>query len=219
LAPEPPIATWLAALDAQIRRSPAFFAGRPIVVDLAAIPPEDASLAGLMGELQARGMHVVASEAGGGPTEEYERWGFPPPLVGGRPAGLAEPPQSPAPPQPAPPARAAAPEPSSLLIAKPVRSGQSIIFPTGDVTVIGAVSSGAEVIAGNSIHVYGALRGRAVAGLMGNGQARIFCRRLEAELVAIEGRYLTADMMDAALRGRAVQVWLDGDRVRVAALD
>ena len=69
-----------------------------------------------------------------------------------------------------------------MVIDKPVRSGQSIYFPDGDITVLGSVSSGAEVIAGGSIHVYGALRGRAVAGATGDGNARIVCRRYHAEL-------------------------------------
>jgi septum site-determining protein MinC len=118
-----------------------------------------------------------------------------------------------APEQPAPPR-----EPTSLLVGETVRSGRSIVFPGGDVTIVGSVASGAEVIAGGSIHVYGALRGRAVAGLLGQ-PARIFCRRFEAELLAIDGRYKTIDGADAALRGRAVQAWLDGDSMIVAALD
>ena len=60
-----------------------------------------------------------------------------------------------------------------------------MFFPKGDVTVLGAIASGAEVVAGGSIHVYGALRGRAMAGADGNRDARIFCSRLEAELLAI----------------------------------
>jgi septum site-determining protein MinC len=100
-----------------------------------------------------------------------------------------------------------------------VRSGQSVIFPEGDVTVVGSVASGAEIIAGGSIHVYGTLRGRAIAGSTGNGRARIFCHRLEAELLAIDGLYKTADDMEPKLRGRAVQAWLDGDAMVLAALD
>ena len=104
-----------------------------------------------------------------------------------------------------------------------MRSGQSVAYTAGDVTVIGSVASGSEVIAGGSIHVYGALRGRAIAGLLGAGptgqRPRIFCRRLEAELLAIDGVYKTADEMDPALQGRAVQVWLDGDELAIAALD
>jgi len=93
------------------------------------------------------------------------------------------------------------------------------VFPHGDVTVIGSVASGAEVVAGGSIHVYGALRGRAMAGAAGNARARIFCSRIEAELLAIDGLYKAADDIEAELRGRAIQAWLDGDTIRVAAVD
>ncbi|MBV9756843.1 MAG: septum site-determining protein MinC, partial [Alphaproteobacteria bacterium] len=105
------------------------------------------------------------------------------------------------------------------VIEESIRSGQSVAFDRGDVTVVGSVASGAEVVAAGSIHVYGALRGRAVAGAAGNTRARVFCRRLEAELVAIDGYYRTADDMDPALRGRAVQAWLGGDALMMAALD
>jgi len=117
-------------------------------------------------------------------------------------------------PRPAP-----APDPTSLLIDQPVRSGQSIVFEKGDVSIVGSVASGAEVMAGGSIHVYGALRGRAIAGLTGNNRARIFCRRLEAELLAIDGVYQTADDMSAALRGKPVQAWLAGEAMMLAVLD
>jgi len=105
------------------------------------------------------------------------------------------------------------------MIEAPVRSGQSVVFPNGDVTVVGSVASGAEVIAGGSIHVYGTLRGRAMAGSTGNARARIFCRRIEAELVAIDGLYRTAEDIDVALRKRAVQAWLEGDVMHITALD
>jgi septum site-determining protein MinC len=113
----------------------------------------------------------------------------------------------------------ASPESNSLLVDHSVRSGQSIVFEKGDVTVVGSVASGAEVIAGGSIHIYGALRGRAIAGLTGNNRARIFCRRLEAELLAIDGVYQTADDMSAALRGRPVQAWLASEAMMLATLD
>jgi septum site-determining protein MinC len=105
------------------------------------------------------------------------------------------------------------------VLQEPVRSGQSIVFPRGDVTVLGSVSSGAEVMAGGSIHIYGALRGRAIAGMLGNPGARIFCRRMEAELLAIDGLYRTAEDMDETLRGRPVQAWLDRDSIVMAGLD
>ena len=118
-------------------------------------------------------------------------------------------------PPPAPPPR----EPVSLLIEDPIRSGQSVIFPFGDVTVLGSVASGAEIVAGGSIHIYGALRGRAMAGSMGDGRARIFCRRNEAELIALDGYYRTAEETDAELRGRPVQVRLDGAALTITALE
>jgi septum site-determining protein MinC len=103
-----------------------------------------------------------------------------------------------------------------MLIDAPVRSGQSVIFPDGDLTIIGSVASGAEVVAGGSIHVYGTLRGRALAGATGNAMARIFCTKIEAEMLAIDGLYKTADDIEPNLRGRPVQAWLDGDTMRVA---
>jgi septum site-determining protein MinC len=99
-----------------------------------------------------------------------------------------------------------------------VRSGQSLIFPEGDLTILGSVASGSEVVAGGSIHVYGTLRGRAIAGSSGNAHARIFCNRLEAELIAIDGLYRTADEMDPQFRGRPVQAWLDGETMSMATL-
>jgi septum site-determining protein MinC len=108
---------------------------------------------------------------------------------------------------------------ATLLLDEPIRSGQSIFFPDGDVTVLGSVGSGAELIAGGSIHIYGTLRGRAMAGSQGNARARIFCSKIEAELLAIDGHYLTADLMDKRLRDRPVQAWLEGNAVRITTLD
>jgi septum site-determining protein MinC len=115
-----------------------------------------------------------------------------------------------------PTARAAV---QSIIIKQPVRSGQSVIFPEGDVTIVGSVASGAEIVAGGSIHVYGTLRGRALAGSVGNASARIFCRKLEAELLAIDGLYKTAEDMDRKLLGQAVQFWLEGDAIMAEALN
>ena len=119
-------------------------------------------------------------------------------------------------PAPLPPARAA---PASMVIDKPVRSGQSIYFPDGDLTVIGSVSSGAEVIAGGSIHVYGALRGRAVAGATGDGNARIVCRRYHAELVAIDGNYMAAEESPQKLVGKPVHIRLQGGSLLTQVLE
>ena len=85
--------------------------------------------------------------------------------------------------------------------------------------MLSAVGAGAEVISDGSIHIYGTLRGRALAGAQGNENARIFCREFHAELVAIAGRYKVLDDVLSQLRGKAVQVWLEQDQIMIAALD
>ncbi len=206
LAPEPPLSDWLAALDAQIARAPSFFDARPVLLDLAALPREQPDVAGLIGVLAARGIRIIGTEGAHPSWEGVEQWGGP---IGTGSKGPGRPMEVPDEHPPAAPA--AAGEAAALVIDHSIRSGQSIVHEQGDVTIIGAVAWGAEIVAGGSIHVYGALRGRAIAGLSGNKGARIFCRKLEAELLAIEGVYKTADDMDRALHGRAAQAWLNAE--------
>ena len=85
---------------------------------------------------------------------------------------------------------------ASLIIDANVRSGQSILHPEGDVTIVGRVASGAEIVAGGSVHVYGALQGRVIAGVSGLPGARIFCKEARAELLCIGGAYVSAEDMD-----------------------
>ena len=113
---------------------------------------------------------------------------------------------------------APAPQRNSLVISSSVRSGQTIEFPHGDVTIIGSVGSGAEIVAGGSIHVYGTLRGRAIAGTSGDRSARIFCQSLKAELLSIDGCYRVAENFDPSLRGRPVQAHLDGMKMTLLPL-
>jgi septum site-determining protein MinC len=220
LTPEPPVADWLAELDKWTRNSPGFFAGKPVILDLASLKLSEQGTAHLIDQLSERGIRVMALEGVDAATVGPK---LPPVLLGGRPGGEERPPPRapevpdiPAAPSAAPPPR---PEPVSMLIETPVRSGQSVIFPFGEVTVLGSVASGAEIVAGGSIHVYGTLRGRAMAGSAGDSRARIFCSRNEAELLAIDGYYQTAESMDASLRGRAVQVWLQDAGLSVEAMD
>jgi len=111
-----------------------------------------------------------------------------------------------------------APSAGTLMIKAPIRSGQSVFHPHGDVIVLGSVASGSEIVAGGSIHVYGTLRGRAIAGSEGNISARIFCRKNEAELLAVDGWYTTAEEMEGVSRGKAVQAFLDNDALCVVPL-
>ena len=208
LAPVLPVANWLVELDKWSRTSPDFFAGRPIILDLSAVPLDTDALARLVASLAERGIRVMGIE---GARSDALGPSLPPLIRGGRPAGSE--------PQADGGASPARSEPTSLLIEHPIRSGQSVTYPYGDIIVLGAISSGAEVVAGGSIHVYGALRGRAMAGSMGNAKARIFCSRNEAELIAIDGYYRTAEEMDADLYGRPTQCWLADQVLVMRALD
>jgi septum site-determining protein MinC len=214
LAPAAPLINWLAELDKWSRTSPDFFVGRPIILDLAGIALDAAGIAQVIATLGERGIRVMGLE---GVDADELGPALPPLLKGGRPTSGGDTAVACDHANAAP--AAGRPEPSSLLIESPIRSGQSVIFPYGDVTVLGAVSSGAEVVAGGSIHVYGALRGRAMAGSMGNARARIFCSRNEAELISIDGYYRTAEEMGAKLRSRPVQCWLEDRVLSIAALD
>lgn len=215
LAPVPPVADWLEELDALARRSPAFFVGRPVILEVSGAGLDRESLRALVAALSDRAVTVMGIE-GAGPGLLGD--GLPPPLAGGRPVEEVAAPEAEAPEGRMSVAPAPAPA-RSLILDAPVRSGQTVLHLEGDITVMGSVASGAEVIAGGSLHVYGALRGRAIAGAAGNPEARITCRKFEPELIAIDGLYRTADDLGPVQRGLPAQVRLDGDAIKVAALD
>jgi septum site-determining protein MinC len=103
----------------------------------------------------------------------------------------------------------------ALLVTQPVRSGTQIYARRTDLVVTSSVSPGAELIADGNIHVYGPLRGRALAGAAGDIEARIFCSRFEAELISIAGRYLVSEQMPPEERGLPVQIALVDDRLTI----
>ncbi|WKK16869.1 septum site-determining protein MinC [Achromobacter insolitus] len=108
---------------------------------------------------------------------------------------------------------------SALVITKPLRSGQRVYARHTDLVVIGMVSQGAEVIADGNVHVYGPLRGKAMAGARGDTSARIFTTHLDAELLAVAGVYrVVEDKLDRTLQNQPALVRLDGDTLRIEAL-
>ena len=221
LTPELPLEDWLTRLDDLAARSAGFFLRRPVVLDVDGLDIDRAQLRELVGQLNTRNVRVMGIE---GARSSLLASDLPPAMTDGRPASDFEAPQEEQAEKTAagesatPPAPAPVKATPSIVVSQPVRSGQSLVFPEGDVTVVGSVASGAEVVAGGSIHIYGALRGRAMAGTMGNASARIFCRRLEAELIAIDGFYKTAEDMEPQLRGKAVQIWLEGETIKAETI-
>ncbi|QEE46848.1 septum formation inhibitor MinC [Rhizobium sp. WL3] len=228
LTPDPPFDDWIIRLDDLAARSAGFFLGRPVVLDVSDIEIDRPQLKALIAELAARNVSIMGIEGGRPSLVEP---GMPPQLKGGKPAADYEVPRDEVPDTTAAkakgktekkPVEQAAPQVTvqqspvsapSMIVRETIRSGQSVIYTQGDVTVIGSVQSGAEVIAGGSVHIYGALRGRALAGCVGNADARIFCRKFESELVAIDGVYAMTDDMDPELKGHPVQLWLEGDAI------
>jgi septum site-determining protein MinC len=208
-SPTVPIVGWLEEIDVTLARSPGFFVGKPVVLDLSAVDLSQSAIAHLIASLEQRNIRVLGIE---GVDAAHLTTSMPPLLTGGRPCVLAQV-------EPQKPETKQKSKPTSLLLESPVRSGQSVIFAEGDVTVLGSVGSGAEIVAGGSIHVYGTLRGRAMAGVNGNSAARIFCQKIEAELLAIDGYYQTAEDISANLRNRPAQAWLEGNIMKITPLN
>ena len=218
LTPEAPLEDWLQRLDGWIGNSPGFFGGRPVVLDLTSLKPDTGEIGRLVSDLAERGIRIYAIEAHGAEALGPDL----PPLLIGAKRTLVEEPSLPAEPdsEPAAPALVKAPASSnSLMVRSPVRSGQSIIHPHGDVIVLGSTASGSEIVAGGSVHIYGTLRGSVFAGASGNREARIFCRRNEAELLAVDGSYRMADEIEPSSRGKPIQAFLEDGMIQVAALN
>ena len=205
--PEVPIMDWLAEIDATLQQSPGFFIDKPVVLDLSAVDLSQAGIAELIACLEQRKIRVLGVEGVDGARLTAT---MPPLLRGGRHCVI---------PNNEPKKHETKPKPPSLLIDSQVRSGQSVVFPDGDITIVGSVSSGAEIVAGGSIHIYGTLRGRAMAGINGNLTARIYCQKVEAELLAIDGYYRTAEQIDATLYNGPTQIWLAGEVVQITSLN
>lgn len=218
------------AIGDQFRRAPGFLRFAPVVIglsELEGVAPGEVDFAGLARGLRA--LEIVPIGTTGGTPELRNAAlavGLPPLRQVGKegpeepapPAAAAE--EGPPPAAPAP-AAAAAPSPPAasgarpaLLVDQPVRAGQRIWAQGSDLIVTATVNAGAEVIADGNIHVYGALRGRAMAGGAQNTEARIFALNFDPELVSIAGYYAVRDGLTAAPLGRAVQVRLEGERMR-----
>jgi septum site-determining protein MinC len=206
-------------LAEQIGRSPRFFLNAPVVLDLKDAG-EYSDAAGFVEAKEALRRHTL--------TLVGVQNASPVQVEAASLAGLASfapnsaQPNRRRPPEPAPAPGPAAGDPRretaarTRLVTQPVRSGTQIYARGADLIVTAAVSPGAEIMADGNIHVYGALRGRALAGAGGDTAARIFCSRFEAELVSIAGRYLVSEQIPAAERGFPVQIALVDDRLTIA---
>ena len=224
-----------AELRDKIETAAKLFLRAPVVLDLSHLPslPDLDVVRDLLARIHASGMLPVGLSYGTSENDElaralgipvfakfraaYERAGNAPIEAVAtretpRPASRTESPE----PKPAPAAEAGAT--IGMIHDKPVRSGQQIYARGRDLILTKLVGNGAEVIADGSIHIYGALRGRALAGAQGDVSARIYCREFHAELVSIAGQYRVFEDIPADLRGQPVQAWLEGDKLLMKKL-
>ncbi len=212
-----------AAIGDQFRRAPGFLRFAPVVLGLGDLDmaPGQVDFAGLIEGL--RGLEIVPIGTTGGTPEMRNAamaFGLPPiRSVGGKeseeaPPAMAAPPAAAAPEPPAPPPPAPGTARPTMIVDQPVRAGQRVWAQGGDLIVTGTVNAGAEVIADGNIHVYGALRGRAIAGGGDKADARIFAQNFDPELISIAGYYAVREGLGGAPIGKAVQVRLTGERMR-----
>jgi len=209
-------------LAAKVAQAPNFFSNTPLVLALDKLPATSGAvdLAGLMRVCRHHGLRTLAIRAN---RIEDIAAAIAIDLPGLPPSGARERPLEPEPevrkPEPAPPPPSEPEVRPTRIVTAPVRGGQQIYAQGGDLIVTSSVSPGAELLADGNIHVYGAMRGRALAGVKGNVRARIFCQQMTAELVSIAGQYkVCEELRRDPLWGAAVQVSLSGDVLNITRL-
>ena len=224
-------------LERRVRAAPQLFSRAAVVLDLSHLLdlPDDGTVDALLEAIRSAGMLPVGLAYGTSETEALsKRMGLPliakfraayEPADGGSIAAPAQPVPA------AKPAPAAVVEREAIHAAPvagtplgamhhegAVRSGQQLYARDRDMVITGAVANGAEVIADGDIHIYGGLRGRAMAGAQGDEKARIYVSDFRAELVAIAGHYRVFEQIPKDLEGQSVQCWLDNEKLLIAKL-
>jgi septum site-determining protein MinC len=202
-------------LLARVEQAPDFFRNAPVVIDVSAIATQNTEVDFplLIGMMRGYGMFPVAIQGGSAQHREMAEFLELAVLANHRPGSSAKPAQD------IQRSKEKRLGPTyAKLVTNPIRSGQRVYAAGRDLVVLASVSSGAEVIADGNIHVYGALRGRALAGVKGNHTARVFCQKLHAELVAIAGQYRVSEQMEAQQLGIAAQIYLADKKLIVESL-
>lgn len=210
-------------LTGRVASAPQFFERTAVCLDLSALEkePSTSEMRGVFDAVRRAGMLTVGLAHGTAAVDALARSLDVPVLTQFRVQGKATPVQPPVkevPKAAAPPAEAPVLHPPSLMQHQPVRSGQRVYARNSDLVVTATVGAGAEVIADGCVHIYGTLRGRAVAGARGEVTARVFCQEFHAELISIAGVFRVFETLPPELVGKPVQAWLDGDDLRFARI-
>lgn len=220
LRPERPAGEeFYAILDEELSAHSAQFDNMPVILDLEHIHDaiDAAHLRAMLDQLQRRPCSLMGMQNGNRAQIAVARAAGLIAMRGGKDITTAvqDPPATPEAAQTPAPVTA---EKGALIVTEPVRSGQKVFAEHGDLVVVAPVSAGAELVSVGNIHVYGTLRGRALAGVSGNEQSRIFCQNFAAELVAVAGLYQTSENFDGAVLRQPVQIFLQDDSLQIRAL-
>ena len=206
----------------KISQAPGFFRDIPLIISLEKYEGLDSELDffKIIGACRRNNIHVIGVRGGNDDQRRLARGASLALMPGSGQRDRGHEAETETIPAPAAPEHQAVKEaPATKVISHPVRSGQQIHAPEGDLVILAPVQAGAEVLAAGNIHVYGPLRGRALAGIHGAESARIFCQSLEAELVSIAGHYkISEDLQNSGWKS-AVQIQLRDDLLVVAPLD
>ncbi|HYG89980.1 MAG TPA: septum site-determining protein MinC [Azospirillum sp.] len=216
---DPASPNFFPALAGKVRQAPNFFRHAPIVLDFDELPAHapEVDVAAFVDKVREQYLLPVGFQGGPAPVQEQALALGLVPMPTGRATKLelARPVDSSGQPVAPPPEPVFRP---AMMVTEPVRSGQQIYAAGTDLIIAAPVSHGAEVLADGNIHVYGALRGRALAGLAGDNNARIFCQSLEAEVVSIAGLYRVSEDLDQSVLKKAVQIRLNDGFLHIEPL-
>jgi len=210
-------------LQDKLQQAPDFFRNAPVVIELSELEqePTDPDFNALVDMLRLHGL-VPVGVRGGSPSQQMAAREAKLAILADGPRHDAEEPVSGSGGEPPKRAKTGSEKQATgnfaTIIEQPVRSGQRIYANNGDLVVLSHVSPGAEIMADGNIHVYGSLKGRAMAGVKGNTEARIFCADLRAELVAIGGHYKISENLDSVIQGKPVQVYLRNNSLFIKEL-
>lgn len=207
-------------LDAKVKQVPGVFRNTPLIIDLGVLSSQKSifDMALLVDKLRGHGM-IPFGIRGGNKAQNEAAFALDLAILSESRIKKAVPvkPSSQAKYQKKNQVKHELPQ-ETMLITQPVRSGQRVYAPGGDLVILASVSSGAEIMADGHIHVYGTLRGKALAGARGNEACRIFCKDLQAELISVAGHYRASESLDVAIRGKPVYIYLDNQTLKVVEI-
>ncbi|KLN96409.1 septum site-determining protein MinC [Moellerella wisconsensis] len=209
------------ALQEKMKQAPGFLTNAPVVINVSALTPT-ANLVAIQNIIQTTGLKIVGISGCTDPQlREQVTHANLPLLSEGKGQKVVEAAQAPVEtaPEPAPAVSPSEPQfKKTRIIDTPVRSGQRIYAPNSDLIVTSNISAGAELLADGNIHIYGMMRGRALAGASGDTESQIYCTHLQAELVSIAGEYWLSEQIPTDFIGKATRLSLVDNKLHIENL-